>query len=270
MAAPLFPLFVDLSGRTVVVVGGGSVARRKVAALLDAGARVTVGAPALEPELAELARRGAIQHLVGAFDPNWLNGAWLAIAATDLPAVNRAVAVAGEARRVWVNVVDDAPLSSVQVPSRVERGPLQIAISSGGGAPMLARHLREQLETQFDESLGALATLLTRDPMLIGMVTMAPILPWLFFALPAGVLMYMVIANIFQTLQTFILSREPLPLPLKTGLAVARDIKEDGSSDPAKTYEGSGDAFNDSMAEVNDMCLARLYPDFEALLAAGV
>ncbi|OGB72767.1 MAG: exodeoxyribonuclease V subunit gamma [Burkholderiales bacterium RIFOXYC12_FULL_65_23] len=62
--------------------------------------------------------------------------------------------------------------------------------------------------------------------------------------------------------------REPLPLPLKTGLAVARDIKEDGSSDPAKTYEGSGDAFNDSMAEVNDMCLARLYPDFEALLAA--
>jgi uroporphyrin-III C-methyltransferase/precorrin-2 dehydrogenase/sirohydrochlorin ferrochelatase len=162
MAAPLFPLFVDLSGRAVVVVGGGSVARRKVAALLEAGAAVTVGAPALDPELAELARRGDIQHLVGAFDPNWLNGAWLAIAATDLPAVNRAVAVAGEARRVWVNVVDDAPLSSVQVPSRVERGPLQIAISSGGGAPMLARHLREQLESQFDESLGALATLLTR------------------------------------------------------------------------------------------------------------
>lgn len=162
MPASLFPLFVDLSGRTVVVVGGGSVARRKVAALLDAGAHVTVGAPSLEPDLAELVRRGDIRHLVGAFDPNWLNGAWLAIAATDLPAVNRAVAVAGEARRVWVNVVDDAPLSSVQVPSRVERGPLQIAISSGGGAPMLARHVREQLETQFDESLGALATLLTR------------------------------------------------------------------------------------------------------------
>ena len=162
MATPLFPLFVDLTGRTVVVVGGGSVARRKVSALLEAGAKVTVGAPALEPGLAELARQGTIQHLAGTFDPNWLNGAWLAFAATDLPAVNRAVAVAGEARRIWVNVVDDAVLSTVQVPSRVERGPLQIAISSGGGAPMLARHLREQLETQFDESLGALADLLTR------------------------------------------------------------------------------------------------------------
>ena len=63
MAAPLFPLFVDLSDRTVVVVGGGSVARRKVGALLDAGARVTVGAPALEPELAELARREGLSGL---------------------------------------------------------------------------------------------------------------------------------------------------------------------------------------------------------------
>jgi len=61
---------------------------------------------------------------------------------------------------------------------------------------------------------------------------------------------------------------EPLPLPLKTGLAVAREVNDPGSSDPAKTYEGSGDAFNDSLAEVRDMCLARLYPDFEALLAA--
>ncbi|TWI09484.1 siroheme synthase CysG [Aerolutibacter ruishenii] len=162
MATPLFPLFIDLSGRTAVVVGGGSVARRKVGALLEAGAKVVVGAPVLEPGLAELARQGTIRHLAGTFDPNWLDGAWLAFAATDLPAVNRAVAVAGEARRIWVNVVDDAALSSVQVPSRVERGPLQIAISSGGGAPMLARHVREQLETQFDESLGALAHLLTR------------------------------------------------------------------------------------------------------------
>lgn len=161
-AAPLFPLFADVSGRPVLVVGGGSVARRKVTALMEAGAQVIVGAPALDTELARLAQRGDIRHIVGTFDPNWLNGAWLAIAATDLPAVNRAVAVAGEARRIWVNVVDDAVQSSVQVPSRIERGPVQIAISSGGGAPMLARHLREQLEVQLDESIGALATLLTR------------------------------------------------------------------------------------------------------------
>ncbi len=158
----LFPLFADLRGRPVLVVGGGAVARRKVAALLEAGARVTVGAPELEPTLAEWARLDRIEHLPGRFDPTWLDHAWLAIAATDHRPTNRAVATAAEARRVWVNVVDDADLSSFQVPARVERGSLQIAISSGGSAPMLARALRERLETQLDESLGALAALLTR------------------------------------------------------------------------------------------------------------
>ncbi|GAB2624729.1 siroheme synthase CysG [Novilysobacter erysipheiresistens] len=161
-APSLFPLFADLRGRRVLVVGGGAVARRKVAALLDAGARVTVGAPQLEPGLAEWAAQGRIECRLGRFDPNWLDRMWLAIAATDHGPSNRAVATAAEARRVWVNVVDDAELSSFQVPARVERGPLQIAISSGGGAPMLARALRERLETQLDESLGALAELLTR------------------------------------------------------------------------------------------------------------
>jgi uroporphyrin-III C-methyltransferase/precorrin-2 dehydrogenase/sirohydrochlorin ferrochelatase len=161
--AALFPLFADLRGRTVLVVGGGAVARRKVAALLEAGARVVVGAPALTPELAELAQAGRIEQRPGRFEPAWLDDAWLAVAATDDIDTNRAVAAAGEARRIWVNVVDDAELSSYQVPARIERGPLQIAISSGGGAPMLARHLREKLETQLDESLGALAELLARS-----------------------------------------------------------------------------------------------------------
>lgn len=156
----LFPLFADLRGRTVLVVGGGTVARRKVAALLDAGARVVVGAPALTAELAALAQDGRIRHRPGRFEPAWLDDAWLAIAATDDADTNRAVAAAGDARRLWVNVVDDAELSTCQVPARIERGPLQIAISSGGGAPMLARHLREKLEAQLDESLGALADLL--------------------------------------------------------------------------------------------------------------
>ncbi|CAA9350358.1 MAG: Precorrin-2 oxidase @ Sirohydrochlorin ferrochelatase activity of CysG / Uroporphyrinogen-III methyltransferase [uncultured Lysobacter sp.] len=159
----LFPLFADLKGRTVLVVGGGVVARRKVTALMEAGARVVVGAPQLAEPLAELAQAGRIIHRQGLFEPTWLDDAWLAVAATDDVETNRAVAQAGEARRIWVNVVDDAELSSFQVPARIERGPLQIAISSGGGAPMLARHLRERLETQLDESLGALAELLTRS-----------------------------------------------------------------------------------------------------------
>ncbi|QNN46068.1 uroporphyrinogen-III C-methyltransferase [Thermomonas brevis] len=158
-APSLFPLFLDLRGRRVLVVGGGAVATRKVGALLEAAAEVAVVAPALDAELAALVRRKRIAHLGAAFDPAQLDDAWLVIAATDDPAANRAVADAANARRLWVNVVDDAELASAQLPARVQRGPLQIAISSGGAAPMLARHLREQLETQLDESLGALAQL---------------------------------------------------------------------------------------------------------------
>lgn len=159
---PLFPVFLDLHGRDVLVVGGGAVARRKIEALLPTGARVRVGAPALDPALAAWVAEGRLVHLPGAFEAGWLDGARLAIAATDDADVNRAVAEAAEARGVWVNVVDDAPLCAFQMPARVERGPLQIAISSGGGAPMLARHLREKLETDLDPALAALGTLLVR------------------------------------------------------------------------------------------------------------
>jgi len=158
----LFPLFADLRGRRVLVVGGGAVARRKVEALLDTGAEVVIGAPALEPTLAAWKADARIAHRAGAFSADWLEDAWLVIAATDDVAINRAVVAAADARRVFSNAVDDADLSRFHVPARVERGPLQIAISSGGGAPMLARLIREQLEIQFDESYGALAALLTR------------------------------------------------------------------------------------------------------------
>jgi uroporphyrin-III C-methyltransferase/precorrin-2 dehydrogenase/sirohydrochlorin ferrochelatase len=160
--SPLFPLFADLHGRRVLVVGGGAVARRKVDALLHAGARVRVGAPELEPTLAEWTAAARIDHLQGEFAAHWLDDAWLVIAATDDPATNRAVVEAADARRIFANAVDDAGLSRFHVPARVERGPLQIAISSGGGAPMLARLVREELETRFDESFGALAELLAR------------------------------------------------------------------------------------------------------------
>lgn len=162
-AAPkLFPLFADLRGRRVLVVGGGAVARRKVEALLDAGADVVVGAPALEPALAAWNTQARIEFIEGPFAAHWLNDAWLVIAATDDATINRAVAEAADARCIFANAVDDAELSRFHVPARVERGPLQIAISSGGGAPMLARLVREELETRFDESIGALAELLTR------------------------------------------------------------------------------------------------------------
>jgi len=162
MTAPLFPLFIDLRDRVVLVVGGGSVAARKIAPLLAAGARVRVGAPALGEAVQALLEQQRIEYIAGEFDADWLAGAWLVVAATDDDAVNRAVAAAGEAQGTWVNVVDDAKASTVHMPARVERGPLQLAISSGGGAPMLARHLRERLETELDDSLGELAELLAQ------------------------------------------------------------------------------------------------------------
>jgi uroporphyrin-III C-methyltransferase/precorrin-2 dehydrogenase/sirohydrochlorin ferrochelatase len=106
---------------------------------------------------------GRIRWRAGEFHEDWLGEAWLVIAATDDVAVNHAVAAAAEARRILANVVDDAELSSFHVPAIVQRGPLQVAISSGGGAPMLARHIRKQLEILLDDSLGTLAELLARN-----------------------------------------------------------------------------------------------------------
>ncbi|SEK54910.1 uroporphyrinogen-III C-methyltransferase /precorrin-2 dehydrogenase [Pseudoxanthomonas sp. GM95] len=163
MSAALFPLFADLRGRAVRVVGGGAVAERKVEALLHAGALPRIGAPELTPRLAQWAAEGRVQWDLGTFIPDWLEQVWLVIAATDDHAVNRAVADEAEARRLLANVVDDAELSSFQVPAIVERGELQIAISSGGHAPMVARHIRRQLETLLDASWGELVALLGRQ-----------------------------------------------------------------------------------------------------------
>lgn len=164
---PLFPLFADLSGRHVLVVGGGEVAARKTEALLRAGARVRVHARALDAVLqdwltqGELAE-GTLSRLEGDFDPAWLDEAWLLVAATDDHAFNTRLAEEANRRGLWANVVDDAELSSVQIPAVVDRDPLQVAISSGGAAPMLARRLRERLEIELDHSLGDFAALFAR------------------------------------------------------------------------------------------------------------
>jgi uroporphyrin-III C-methyltransferase / precorrin-2 dehydrogenase / sirohydrochlorin ferrochelatase len=159
----LYPMFSDVRGREVLVVGGGEVASRKVAALLRAEAAVHVGAPELTEQLAALAADGRIVHRHGHFEESWLAGAWLVIAATDDAAVNRHVAAAAQSRRIWANIVDDAELSSFQVPAVVDRSPLIVAISSGGSAPMLARWVRERLEVSLDHTLGPLAALLQRQ-----------------------------------------------------------------------------------------------------------
>jgi uroporphyrin-III C-methyltransferase / precorrin-2 dehydrogenase / sirohydrochlorin ferrochelatase len=141
-------------------VGGGVVAERKARLLLGAGAQLSVGAPALTATLREWRDGGRLLHLAGTFETAWLADQRLVIAATDDAAINRQVAAAAEAHDLFVNVVDDAALSSFQVPAIVDRAPLMIAISSGGAAPMLARRVRERLEATLEHSLGPLARLL--------------------------------------------------------------------------------------------------------------
>src|SRR5512135_1856820 len=160
-----FPLFADLEGRRVLVVGGGAVAERKVRLLLEAGAQVLVVAPEVRfaDAMADAtSARGKLEILRDTFRPDHLDGAVFAIAATDDRAVNAQVAAVGRERNVLINVVDDMELSSFIVPAIVDRSPLVIAISTGGVAPVLARLVRERLEALLDGSLGSLAVLLER------------------------------------------------------------------------------------------------------------
>ena len=155
------PLFLDLREVCVLIVGGGPIAARKWRLLRSAGAAITVVAPRLtDADLQDAVNQGEAQHVSAAFNPDHLTNARLVIAATGLQAVNAEVAAAARARGTWVNVVDDAELSSAIVPSIVDRSPVIVAISTGGASPVLARRLRARLEAALEPSLGALANLL--------------------------------------------------------------------------------------------------------------
>ncbi len=154
-----FPLFAQLKGRPILVVGGGVVALRKVRQLLKADAEIHLCARELNSELAQWVSEGQLQHQHTSFSPELLDDKWLVIAATDDPVVNAEVAEAAEERRVFINAVDDLDNSSMIFPSIVDRSPLVVAISSSGKAPVLARLMREKLEALLPQSLGALADL---------------------------------------------------------------------------------------------------------------
>ncbi|MGU5846972.1 siroheme synthase CysG [Aeromonas hydrophila] len=151
------PIFCRLDNKPVLLVGGGEVAERKARLLLDAGAQLTVVAPELDPELAELAANGSIEWLAGEFAPAQLTGKWLVVAATDRREVNALVYQSANQARIFANVVDDPKRSSFIMPSIIDRSPLMVAISSGGKAPVLARLLREKLEAMLPQHLGAVA-----------------------------------------------------------------------------------------------------------------
>ncbi len=146
----LFPAFLKLSGRPVLVVGAGPVAASKLSGLLDAGAVVTVVAPEVRPEI--VARGVRLERRP--FEERDLDGAFLVVAAAT-PEVNRAVSVAAEARGLFVNAVDDPQNASLYLGGVVRRGGVTLAVSTDGIAPALAGLLREALEVVLPEELDA-------------------------------------------------------------------------------------------------------------------
>ena len=154
-----FAAFLDLRGRVVVVVGGGGIGAGKVETLLRAGALVTVVSPAMCEPLAQRAREGAVTHRAKRFEPGDLAGAALAIGATDDAAVNAAVAAAARALAIPVNVADDPSLSTFIMPAVVDRGPVQIAVSTGGASPVVAARIAERVGAAVPPAFGRLAAL---------------------------------------------------------------------------------------------------------------
>jgi uroporphyrin-III C-methyltransferase/precorrin-2 dehydrogenase/sirohydrochlorin ferrochelatase len=150
----LFPLFLKLTGRKVLVVGGGPVAAAKVAALREAGAEIAVVAPEVEPALSELASAGKITLARRSFDAADLGGAWFVVAAAT-PEVNRGVAAAAESQRLFVLAVDDPSAASAYGAGALRRGGVTVAVSTDGRAPALAGLLREGLEAVLPDDLEA-------------------------------------------------------------------------------------------------------------------
>jgi siroheme synthase-like protein len=151
-----YPVFLDVKNRRCIVIGGGSVALRKVTALLEAGAAVTVVAPDVVPELRQMAADNKITLAERAYRAGDLAGAFVVVAATDDREANRRVAADAQEHRCLVNAVDDAGCSDFIVPSTVTRGALTIAVSTGGRSPALARKLRERLEDQYGDEYADL------------------------------------------------------------------------------------------------------------------
>lgn len=153
-----YPAFLDLRGKWALVVGGGAVALRKVQLLLSCGARVRLVSPRVTPPVSRL--RSSIDLIARPWEAADLDGVWIAFAATDDRDVNARVAREARARGILVNVADTPSLCDFIVPSVVNRGDLQIAISTGGASPALARRLRQEIERMVGPEYAELVALL--------------------------------------------------------------------------------------------------------------
>lgn len=141
----LFPIFLKLTGRPCIVVGAGHLAESKIESLQAANARVTVIAPQARERIVAMAEAGELTWHQREYAAADLAGQFLAVAATNFPAVNRAVFAEAEAAGILINAVDDPPFCDFYIPSVVRRGDLQIAISTAGHSPALAQRLRKEI-----------------------------------------------------------------------------------------------------------------------------
>ena len=148
------PINLSITGKPVIILGGGSVALRKCRTLLDAGAQVTIVAPELCTELQALAAAGALRHLPRPFRAGDLAGALLVFAATDQPEVNRAVAQEATTAGILAEITDAPALGAFTSPAVLSRGELLLAVSTGGRAPALAGVIRRELEERFGPEYG--------------------------------------------------------------------------------------------------------------------
>lgn len=157
----LYPMFADLTGRRCAVIGGGAIATGKVATLVEHGAVVRLVSPQVTSGLTRMIEDGLIaEHAPRTYVPGDLEGCFLVIAATDSEQVNRSVRQDAEARNMLCNVIDAPSLCSFIVPSTVRRGDLALAVSTGGASPVLARHVRRQLEEAYGPEWDGLTALM--------------------------------------------------------------------------------------------------------------
>jgi len=152
-----FPVFLDLGSQEVLVVGGGAVGERKLRPLIRAGAKPRVVGARLSRTIRSWVDSGAVAHAGESYHAGLLDGMRLVFAATDDPALNRLVFHNAETRGIWVNVVDDREYCRFISPAIVNRRPVQIAISTGGCSPVLARRVRSRVEAALPAGLGRVA-----------------------------------------------------------------------------------------------------------------
>ncbi len=155
-----YPVFWNIHGKKCLVIGGGDVAARKVARLLDCGAKVYVVSPTLNTDLEILKKEKLIEHIESPYKTQYLEGATMVIGATDQEETNAAISEDAKAKGIPVNIVDDPQKCDFILPSIVERGDLTIACGTGGASPALARMLREELEKTYGEEYATLLRIL--------------------------------------------------------------------------------------------------------------